>query len=127
MGLTVKQTYDTEILFNCTFSHNVVGTRVNGITAAYRIGVFISGSTTKSEELYVSMAGLSKGDNITITLADRRTPDTWNNVFTGTFGDKPLPPALLNYLKSVEILNRQSLPLQPNFNTKVQQYFKNND
>ena len=41
--------------------------------------------------------------------------------------NKALPPALLNYLKSVEILNRQSLPLQPNFNTKVQQYFKSND
>lgn len=38
---------------------------------------------------------------------------------------KALPPALLNYLKSVEILNRQSLPLQPNFNQKVQSYFKN--
>lgn len=38
---------------------------------------------------------------------------------------KALPPALLNYLKSVEILNRQSLPLQPNFNQKVQTYFKN--
>lgn len=45
--------------------------------------------------------------------------------FLGT--NKPLPPALLNYLKSVEILNRQSLPLQPNFNNKVQQYFKSND
>lgn len=39
--------------------------------------------------------------------------------------NKLLPPALLNYLKSVEILNRQSLPLQPNFNQKVQSYFKN--
>ena len=27
----------------------------------------------------------------------------------------------------VEILNRQSLPLQPNFNQKVQNYFKGND
>ena len=37
--------------------------------------------------------------------------------------NKPLPPALLNYLQSVEILNRQSLPLQPNFNQRVQSYF----
>jgi hypothetical protein len=37
--------------------------------------------------------------------------------------NKPLPPALLNYLQSVEILNRQSLPLQPNFNLRVQSYF----
>ena len=57
--------------------------------------------------------------------------DTKRESNTNTMGflgsNKPLPPALINYLKSVEILNRQSLPLQPNFNTKVQQYFKNND
>ena len=34
---------------------------------------------------------------------------------------------LKDYLNSVEILNRQSLPLQPNFNQKVQNYFKDND
>ncbi|KOS07052.1 glutamyl-tRNA synthetase [Flavobacterium akiainvivens] len=38
-----------------------------------------------------------------------------------------LPEALKEYLNGVEILNRQSLPLRPNFNQKVQQYFKNND
>nr|WP_294935114.1 DUF4175 family protein [uncultured Flavobacterium sp.] len=38
-----------------------------------------------------------------------------------------LPAALKEYLNSVEILNRQSLPLRPNFNQKVQTYFKNND
>lgn len=38
-----------------------------------------------------------------------------------------LPPALKEYLNSVEILNRQTLPLRPNFNTKVQTYFKKND
>ncbi len=38
-----------------------------------------------------------------------------------------LPQALKEYLNGVEILNRQSLPLRPNFNQKVQQYFKNND
>ncbi|NDP26278.1 MAG: hypothetical protein GZ087_02450 [Flavobacterium sp.] len=36
---------------------------------------------------------------------------------------KPLPPALLDYLNSIEILNRQSLPLRSNFNQKVQEYF----
>lgn len=36
-----------------------------------------------------------------------------------------LPPALLKYMQSIEILNRQSLPLQPNFNQKVQHYFNN--
>ncbi|WP_035654442.1 DUF4175 family protein [Flavobacterium saliperosum] len=39
----------------------------------------------------------------------------------------PLPAALKEYLNSVEILNRQSLPLRPNFNQKVQTYFKNYD
>lgn len=39
----------------------------------------------------------------------------------------PLPPALQDYLKSIEILNRQTLPLRPNYNQKVQEYFKRND
>ncbi len=34
-----------------------------------------------------------------------------------------LPPAVLDYLKSIEILNRQSLPLRSNFNQRVQEYF----
>ena len=34
-----------------------------------------------------------------------------------------LPPTLLEYLNSIEILNRQSLPLRSNFNQKVQEYF----
>ncbi len=38
---------------------------------------------------------------------------------------KPLPPAFLDYLNSIEILNRQSLPLRSNFNQKVQEYFNN--
>ncbi|HEX9981582.1 MAG TPA: DUF4175 family protein [Flavobacterium sp.] len=38
-----------------------------------------------------------------------------------------LPPALQDYLNSIEILNRQSLPLRPGFNQKVQEYFKTND
>ncbi|SDW09817.1 hypothetical protein [Flavobacterium degerlachei] len=36
---------------------------------------------------------------------------------------KALPDALLYYLNSIEILNRQSLPLRSNFNLKVQEYF----
>lgn len=40
---------------------------------------------------------------------------------------KPLSPEMQQYLNSVEILNRQSLPLRPNFNQKVQEYFKTND
>ncbi|MEZ4854370.1 hypothetical protein [Flavobacterium sp.] len=38
-----------------------------------------------------------------------------------------LPKQLQEYLNSIEILNRQSLPLQPNYNQKVQEYFKAND
>ncbi|WP_264566046.1 DUF4175 family protein [Flavobacterium sp. N3904] len=37
----------------------------------------------------------------------------------------PLPKALSEYLNSIEILNRQSLPLRSNFNQKVQEYFNN--
>ncbi|HEX8563982.1 MAG TPA: hypothetical protein VF676_13480 [Flavobacterium sp.] len=38
-----------------------------------------------------------------------------------------LPKALQDYLNSIEILNRQTLPLRSNFNRKVQEYFKTND
>ena len=38
-----------------------------------------------------------------------------------------LPASMQEYLNSIEILNRQSLPLRSNFNLKVQQYFKSND
>jgi hypothetical protein len=39
----------------------------------------------------------------------------------------PLPKKLQDYLNSIEILNRQTLPLHSNFNRKVQEYFKSND
>ncbi|NUY80101.1 hypothetical protein HUK80_04275 [Flavobacterium sp. MAH-1] len=38
-----------------------------------------------------------------------------------------LPKTLQDYLNSIEILNRQSLPLRSNYNQKVQEYFKGND
>ena len=38
---------------------------------------------------------------------------------------RPLPPQLQEYLNSIEILNRQALPLRPNYSQKVQEYFKN--
>ncbi|WP_130734840.1 hypothetical protein [Flavobacterium sp. J27] len=41
--------------------------------------------------------------------------------------NKELSKELKEYLNSIEILNRQSLPLHPNYNQKVQEYFKNND
>ena len=40
---------------------------------------------------------------------------------------KALPDSLQDYLNSIEILNRQSLPLRSNFEQKVQEYFKSND
>jgi hypothetical protein len=39
----------------------------------------------------------------------------------------PLSKELKEYINSVEILNRQSLPLHPNYNQKVQRYFKSHD
>jgi hypothetical protein len=50
-----------------------------------------------------------------------RQSETNRKEFTNQ--SKPLPPALLDYLNSIEILNRQSLPLRSNFNQKVQEYF----
>ena len=47
------------------------------------------------------------------------------NVKTFSNQAKPLPSELLKYFNSVEILNRQSLPLRSNFNQKVQEYFSN--
>lgn len=38
-----------------------------------------------------------------------------------------LPLKLQEYLKSIEILNRQTLPLRSQFNKRVQEYFKDND
>ena len=38
-----------------------------------------------------------------------------------------LPASLKEYLNSIEILNRQSLPLRQNYNHKVQQYFRKDD
>ncbi len=40
---------------------------------------------------------------------------------------KPIAPAMQEYLNSIEILNRQTLPLRPSYNKKVQDYFNRND
>ncbi|ESU24646.1 chromosome segregation ATPase [Flavobacterium enshiense DK69] len=56
---------------------------------------------------------------------NKRQSQTNKKVFNNQANQ--IPPALKEYLNSVEILNRQSLPLRPNFNQKVQTYFKNND
>lgn len=55
----------------------------------------------------------------------KRKSNTNKDSFNGS--TSPLPSQLKEYLNSIEILNRQSLPLQPNYNQKVQEYFKSND
>jgi hypothetical protein len=52
---------------------------------------------------------------------NKRQSETNKKEFDNRSG--ALPPALLDYLRSIEILNRQSLPLRSNFNQKVQEYF----
>lgn len=55
----------------------------------------------------------------------KRKSNSNKDDFNGT--TTPLSDELKEYLNSIEILNRQSLPLQPNYNNKVQHYFKHND
>jgi hypothetical protein len=52
---------------------------------------------------------------------NKRQSETNKKEFTNQ--SNALPAALLDYLNSIEILNRQSLPLRSNFNQKVQEYF----
>lgn len=55
----------------------------------------------------------------------KRKSNSNKDSFEGS--SKPISPELKEYLNSVEILNRQTLPLQQNYNQKVQEYFKPND
>jgi hypothetical protein len=55
----------------------------------------------------------------------KRQSETNKKDFNNT--GNPLPASVQQYLNSIEILNRQSLPLRSNFNQKVQEYFKGND
>ncbi|MFZ4105174.1 DUF4175 family protein [Flavobacterium sp.] len=52
----------------------------------------------------------------------KRQSETSKKEFTNS--SNALPARLQEYLNSVEILNRQTLPLRSNFNQKVQEYFK---
>lgn len=56
---------------------------------------------------------------------NKRKSNTNKEDFSGN--TSTLPKQLQEYLNSIEILNRQALPLQPNYNQKVQEYFKAND
>jgi hypothetical protein len=55
----------------------------------------------------------------------KRQSETNKKEFTNS--TNALPKRLQDYLNSVEILNRQTLPLRSNFSQKVQEYFKRND
>lgn len=55
----------------------------------------------------------------------KRQSETNQKEFTNT--SNALPKRLQEYINSIEILNRQTLPLRANFNQKVQEYFKKND
>ena len=56
---------------------------------------------------------------------EKRQAETNKKQIDGLKGS--LTPALKEYLNSIEILNRQSLPLRPNFSQKVKEYFNVND
>ncbi len=53
---------------------------------------------------------------------ERRQSETANKQFSNQ--NNAIPSSVKEYLNSIEILNRQSLPLRPNYNNKVQEYFK---
>ena len=55
----------------------------------------------------------------------KRQSETNKKEFNNT--TNALPQRLQDYINSIEILNRQTLPLHENYNQKVQEYFKKND
>lgn len=52
---------------------------------------------------------------------EKRKSNTTNDKFSNNAST--LPKELQDYIKSIEILNRQSLPLQKNYDQKVKEYF----
>jgi hypothetical protein len=73
----------------------------------------------KYEMLKLEKALQSQGED------SQRESQTNKNNYTNN--PAAINPQLQEYLNSIEILNRQSLPLRSNFNQKVQEYFKTND
>ncbi|WP_254073615.1 hypothetical protein [Cellulophaga sp. HaHaR_3_176] len=71
------------------------------------------------ELLKLEGAALKKGEK------KERESKSNNNSFTNPILSKP--PSLENYNNENEILNRQALPLQQNFQNKIKDYFKQND
>lgn len=74
---------------------------------------------TKQELLKLEKAMLQQGE-------EKKRQSTTNKKEFSNAAD-PIDPALQQYLNSIEILNRQTLPLRANYNRKVQEYFKRND
>ena len=70
----------------------------------------------KHELLKLDKAIREQGDD------DKREGTTNKKEYNNSV--KPLDPKLQEYLNSIEILNRDTLPLHPIYNQKVQQYFK---
>jgi hypothetical protein len=56
---------------------------------------------------------------------DKRQAESSKSQFDSN--NRVITPALKEYLNSIEILNRQSLPLRSNFSQKVKEYFNTND
>lgn len=52
---------------------------------------------------------------------EKRKSNTTDDKFSNNAST--LPKELQEYIKSIEILNRQSLPLQKNYDQKVKEYF----
>jgi len=76
-------------------------------------------NTIQYELLKLENAALKQGQK-SERKSNRNTKDFTNPITTK-------PSLLENYHNEVEILNRQSLPLRQNFQTKVKEYFKAND
>lgn len=73
-------------------------------------------NSIKQELLKLNNAIREQGED------NKRQSETNSKEFSNS--SKALPESLLEYLRSIEILNRQSLPLRSNFDRKVQKYFK---
>lgn len=76
-------------------------------------------NTIQYELLKLENAALKQGEK-SERESNRNTKDFTNPIITK-------PSLLDNYRNEVEILNRQSLPLRQNFQSKVKEYFKAND
>jgi len=72
--------------------------------------------TLKHELLKLEKAVHEQGDD------QKRQGITNKTEFNNT--TKPIDPRLQEYLNSIEILNRDALPIHPTYNQKVQEYFR---